>query len=112
NTSGPTATPTNTVVPVPSITTATQSGTCGSVVTVVGNNFGSPPSLVGTNVQLLGGPSGAGTPKLLNLIGGSNTQLTATLPTSNLEAGSGYSLIVSNNGGASNTAAFTVSATC
>ena len=115
NTSGPTATPTNTVVPVPAITTATSSGTCGSVVTIVGNNFGSPPSSVGTNVQLLGGPSGTtGTPKLLNLIGGSNTQLTATIPggPAGLPAGAGYQLIVSNNGGASNTSPFTITASC
>ena len=112
NTSGPTATPTGTVVPVPSITTATSSGTCGSVVTIVGTNFGSPPSSVGTNVQLLGGPTGAGTPKLLNLIGGSNGQLTATLPSTGLLAGTTYSLIVSNNGGASNTAPFSISPAC
>ena len=111
NTPGPTSTPTPTVVPAPTITTATSSGTCGSVVSVVGTNFGSPPSTVGTNVQLLGGPSGSGTPKLLNLIGGSNTQLTATLPSNGLVAGGGYALVVSNNGGASNTVPFTVSGT-
>ena len=111
NTPGPTATPTATVVPVPTVTTATSSGTCGSVVTVIGNNFGTPPSAFGTNVELLGGPSGSGTPKLLNLIGGSNTQLTATLPSSGLVAGPGYSLVVANNGGASNTVPFTVTGT-
>jgi hypothetical protein len=108
NTAGPTGTPTSTVVPVPSITTATQNGTCGSVITIVGNNFGSPPSNVGTNVQLLGGPSNAGTPKLLNLIGGSNTQMTATLPSTGMVSGGGYFLVVSNNGGASNTVPFKV----
>jgi hypothetical protein len=99
-------------VPVPSITTATQTGTCGSVVTVVGNNFGAPPSSFGTNVQLLGGPTNSGTPKLLNLIGGSNTQLIATLPSNGLVIGGGYSLVVVNNGGASNQASFTVTSTC
>ncbi|MGI9146855.1 MAG: hypothetical protein ACR2IK_09950 [Chloroflexota bacterium] len=108
NTPGPTSTPTSTVVPMPSVANATQNGTCGSVITVVGSNFGSPPSNVGTNVQLLAGPSNAGTPKLLNLIGGSNTQLTATLPSNGLVSGGGYALIVSNNGGASNTVPFTV----
>jgi hypothetical protein len=102
-----TPTPTQTPVPAPSISTATQSGTCGSVVTIVGNNFGTPPSSFGTNVQLLGGPPTAATPKLLNLIGGSNTQITATLPFG-LAAGGGYQLVVANNGGASNTAPFTV----
>jgi hypothetical protein len=112
NTPGPTATPTSTVVPIPSITTATQAGTCGSVVTIVGNNFGAPPSSFGTNVQLLGGPSGAGTPKLLNLIGGSNTQLIATLPSNGLTAGATYSLVVVNNGGASNQASFSITSGC
>jgi hypothetical protein len=111
STPGATSTPTSTVVPVPSISTATQNGTCGSVITIVGSNFGSPPSNVGTNVQLLAGPSNAGTPKLLNLIGGSNTQLTATLPSSGMVAGGGYALVVSNNGGASNTVSFTVTGT-
>ena len=112
NTPGATSTPTSTVVPLPTLITATSSGTCGSVVTAVGNNFGTPPSSVGTNVQLLAGPPNAGTPKLLSLIGGSNTQLTATLPSAGLVAGGGYALIVSNNGGASGTVAFTVTSTC
>ena len=83
-------------------------------MTIVGNNFGAPPSSVGTNVELLGGPTGTtGTPKLLNLIGGSNTQLTATIPggPAGLLQGS-YTLIVANNGGASNTAPFTITAAC
>jgi hypothetical protein len=108
STAGPTNTPTPTVVPVPTITTATSSGTCSSVITVVGSNFGTPPSSVSTNVQLLGGPPNAGTPKLLTIIGGSNTQIIATLPSNGLVAGGGYQLIVANNGGASNTAPFTV----
>jgi hypothetical protein len=78
------------------------------VVTVIGTNFGSPPSNVGTNVQLLGGPPNAGTPKLLNLIGGSDRLLTATLPSNGMVAGAGYQLIVTNNGGTSGTLPFTV----
>jgi hypothetical protein len=107
-----TATPTATAVPAPVITTATQSGSCGSVVTIVGNNFGTPPSTFGTSVQLLGGPPGAGTPKLLNLIGGSNTQLTTTLPANGVTAGNTYFLIAVNNGGTSNQAPFTVTSGC
>ncbi|MBV9323362.1 MAG: hypothetical protein JO352_06200 [Chloroflexi bacterium] len=104
-----TPTPTNTPVPGPSISNATQSGTCGSVVTITGNNFGTPPSEFGTSVQLLGGPSGSGTPVLLSLVGGSNTQITTTLPTTtNLPAGNNYNLVVTNNGGSSNTVGFTV----
>ena len=106
-----TATPSSTPVPIPSITTASTSGTCGTVVTVVGTNFGTPPSNFGTNIQLLGGPPTAGTPKVLTLIGGSDRQLTATLPSNGLVAGS-YQLIVSNNGGVSNVAPFSITATC
>jgi hypothetical protein len=105
-----TATPTGTPVPVPTLQAATTSGTCGSVIQITGTNFGSPPSSFGTSVQLLGGPPGSGTPLLLSLIGGSNTQLTATLPSSGLVAGSGFKLVVVNNGGTSNTSDFTVTA--
>jgi hypothetical protein len=105
-----TATPTGTPVPVPSINNATNAGTCGSVIQITGTNFGSPPSSFGTSVQLLGGPQGSGTPLLLSLIGGSNTQLTATLPSSGLVAGPGFKLVVVNNGGTSNTSDFTVTA--
>jgi len=103
-----TATPTGTPVPIPSISTASTTGTCGSVITVTGNNFGSPPSSFGTSIQLLGGPPASGTPILLSLIGGSNTQVTATLPSSGLVAGSNFNLVVVNNGGASNTVPFRV----
>src|SRR6266851_824152 len=99
NTPGATATPTSTVVPLPVISSATSSGTCNSLVSINGTGFGSPPSSVGTNIQLIAGPANSGTPKLLNLIGGSNTQLTATMP-NNLVIGQGYFLVVSNNGGA------------
>jgi hypothetical protein len=112
NTPGATSTPTATVVPAPVITRATTSATCGGVVTIVGSGFGSPPSSLGTNVQLLGGPTNAGTPRILTLIGGSNTQLTATLPTNSLPAGTNYFLIVSNNGGASETVPFQVVTGC
>ncbi len=105
-----TATPTGTPVPIPSINTASNTGTCGSVITITGSNFGTPPSSFGTSVQLLGGPQGSGTPLLLSLIGGSTTQLTATLPSSGLVAGGGFKLVVVNSGGASNTVDFTVTA--
>ena len=95
---------------MPSIQAATNAGTCGSVIQITGTNYGSPPSTFGTSVQLLGGPPGSGTPLLLSLIGGSNTQLTATLPSSGLVAGSGFKLVVVNNGGTSNTSDFTVTA--
>jgi hypothetical protein len=105
-----TATPTQTAVPSPTLNSASSTGTCGSVITVNGSNFGSPPSSFGTSVQLLGGPQGSGTPLLLSLIGGSNTQVTATLPSSGLVAGNNYKLVVVNSGGTSNTSDFTVTA--
>jgi hypothetical protein len=105
-----TATPTQTAVPSPTLNSASSTGTCGSVITVNGSNFGSPPSSFGTSVQLLGGPQGSGTPLLLSLIGGSNTQVTATLPSSGLVAGNSYKLVVVNSGGTSNTSDFTVTA--
>jgi hypothetical protein len=106
-----TATPTNTAVPAPLITTASTSGSCGSVVTVVGTNFGNPPANIGTNVQFVSGPAAANAPRVLTLVGGSNTQLTATIPTTALPAGP-YVLAVINNGGVSNTVPFTITTGC
>jgi len=103
-----TPTPSETPVTAPVITNATATGTCGSVVTITGNNFGTPPSSFGTNVQLLGGPSGSGTPLILSIVGGSNTSLTAQLPNQALPAGDNYSLIVTNNGGSSAARPFAV----
>jgi hypothetical protein len=104
-------------VPAPTIDAArtTSSGTCGSALTVSGNNFGTPPSSFGTTITLLGGPSGTtGTPKALNIVGGNNTQMTVSMPASpaGLLLGSGYTLVVSNNGGASNAVPFTVTTAC
>ena len=114
-----TATPTNTPVPAPFISSATQAGTCGSRININGRNFGSPPSNFGTNAQLLGGPPNAPTPVQLNFIGGSDTFLTVSIPPSSsfspsapLLAGSGYILVVTNNGGVSNEIPFTVTTTC
>jgi hypothetical protein len=112
STPGATSTPTATPVPAPTISNAPSSGACSSVLTINGTNFGSPPSSVGTTVELLGGPTNAGTPKLLSLISGSNTVLTVELPSSGLVAGSNYSLQVVNNGGGSNLWPFTITTTC
>jgi hypothetical protein len=105
-----TPTPTETPVTAPVITNSTATGTCGSVVTITGNNFGTPPSSFGTTVQLLGGPSGSGTPLILSLVGGSNTSLTAQIPNQSLPAGDTYSLIVTNNGGSSAARPFSMTA--
>jgi len=107
-------------VPVPVISSPTSAaGTCNSRINLTGRNFGSTPnnSTIGTNAQLLGGPPNAPTPLLLSIVGGSETFMTVQIPPSSqlsgtLTAGSGYSLIVVNNGGVSNEIPFTVTATC
>ncbi|MBV9580352.1 MAG: hypothetical protein JO057_17335, partial [Chloroflexi bacterium] len=101
-TSAATQTPAPTLLPAPTISSAPTTANCGSVLTVNGTNFGSPPTSNGADVQLLGGPASSGTPRILSLVGpGSPTQLTAVLPTSSLPTGN-YSLVVTTNSGASN----------
>jgi hypothetical protein len=113
-----TATPTNTRVPAPTITSPTSAaGSCNSRISLSGRNFGSPPSDLATNAQLIGGPPGAPTPLQLNLIGGSDTFITVQIPQSNalpskLSVGSSYGLVVVNSGGVSNEIPFTVTTDC
>ena len=105
-TPNPTGTVTPTPTPgVPSITGATSSGSCGDLVTINGTNFGSPPSQTGTQVFI----TGQGDNKTLTLLGGSNTTLSATLPTVGVHAGA-HNLLVSSNSGVSNSFSFTVTA--
>jgi hypothetical protein len=103
NTPGPTATATATVVPLPNVTSVSPNSglSCGQVITINGTNFGSPPSVLGTQAWLLNGSrvtaiSGIGT--------GSNTQLRGTLPTTagTVDITRASSVFVSNNGGDSN----------
>jgi hypothetical protein len=101
-----TATPTNTPVAAPTISSlAPTTLSCGSVVTIQGTNFGSPPSSFGTAAFLLtNGVSFQMTP-----IGtGSNTQLRVSVPTSGPKNGAGQ-VQVSNSGGDSGLVAVTVS---
>jgi hypothetical protein len=95
-----TPTPTQTSVPAPTINAVSNghSLTCGQVVTITGNNFGTPPSTFGTNVTLTNG----GNTFLLNLVGtGSNTSLLVNMPPagSSINANLATSIIVSNSGG-------------
>jgi hypothetical protein len=107
NTPGATATPTPTVVPQPSITNvAPNQGPCGSLITIFGRGFGSPPSTFGTQA-LISGPSD-GTHSL-QINGGSDTSMSAQLPATGLTGGGTvHQIQVVNNGGVSNTLNFTV----
>jgi hypothetical protein len=107
NTPGPTSTPTPTVVAAPTISSvAPTSVACGaSVITIIGSNFGTPPSSFGTAAFLLT----SGVSFQLTQIGtGSNTQLRVTMPTSGPKNGPGQ-IQVSNAGGDSGLIPVTVS---
>jgi hypothetical protein len=98
-----TQTPTNTTTPTPtpgapSNISAPGSAACGTVFTIAGNNFGTPPSSAGTSV-LLAGPEGT-TP--LTIVSGSNTSLLVQMPSTGLQAGP-HTLTVQNNSGFSTT---------
>jgi hypothetical protein len=110
NTPGPTATPTPTVIPVPSITRIVpESGPCGSLVTIFGHGFGSPPSTFGTSA-LISSPSDGTHGMFIN--GGSDTSLSAQIPSTGLTGGgttgTSHTVQVVSNGGVSNTVVFTV----
>jgi hypothetical protein len=95
-----TPTPTQTSVPAPSVTGVSNAHalTCGQVVSITGNNFGTPPSSFGTAVTLTNG----GNTFVLSLVGtGSNTTLLANMPPagSNINSAAQTFLIVSNSGG-------------
>jgi hypothetical protein len=102
-----TSTPTNTPVPAPTITTtAGTTFTCGTVATIQGTNFGSPPSALNTNAFL---SSGGKTFTLSQVGTGSNTQIRVNMPASGSGATNGSGQIfVSNTGGDSNLVTVTV----
>jgi hypothetical protein len=106
NTPGPTATATPTVVPQPTISALVPtSGSCGSLVTIFGHGFGSPPSTFGTQA-LISGPDGT---HPLPINGGSDSSISAQLPISGLTGGGTvHQIQVVNNGGVSNAVNFTV----
>jgi hypothetical protein len=113
NTSGPTATPTSTVVPVPQLSSVAPNTnlSCGQVVTISGNNFGTPPSSQGTTAWLLNG----GRVTQISQVGtGSNTQIRGSLPstTGSVDATKSSSVFVSNNGGDSNLVGVTFTTGC
>ena len=101
-----TATPTQTPVPVPVVSQVVPSTglACGALVTIRGNNFGTPPSAIGTAANLtISGRNGFG---LQQQGTGSNTQIRVTMPTNGVVNASGTTtgpisgtITVSNSGG-------------
>jgi hypothetical protein len=105
-----TATPTQTPVPLPSINRIDPSSglACNSLVSIIGNNFGSPPSSFGTNAILLQN----GTTFGLTQVGtGSNTQIRVSTPSNGITPGQAQ-IQVSNSGGDSSVATVTFSTGC
>jgi hypothetical protein len=102
-----TATPTSTPLPVPVISNiAPNSGPCGSLVTIFGHGFGSPPSSFSTQA-LISGPSDGTHSMSVN--GGSDTSFSAQVPSTGLTGGGTvHQVQVVSNGGVSNTVTFTV----
>jgi hypothetical protein len=105
-----TATPTSTPVPVPVLQSVSPADTltCGGLATIKGRNFGTPPSAVGTGVNLSINSTGhtANFPTLQQQGTGSDQQLRVIMPsTSILNSQGGLTgpisgtITVSNNGG-------------
>ncbi len=98
-----TATPSSTPVPVPQISAVTPNTNlaCNTLVTISGNNFGSPPSSFGTSAFLF---VGSNTFSLSQFGTGSNTQLRVSMPPSGsgIPPNSTGQVMVSNSGGDSN----------
>jgi hypothetical protein len=100
NTPGNTATPTPTVVPVPSLSRIVpETGPCGSLITLFGNGFGSPPSTFSTTALIASGPDGT---HGMNINGGSDTSMSAQIPSTGMIAGAHTVQVVSNGGVSSN----------
>ena len=98
-----TATPTATPVPTPTISRVTPDTNlgCNQLVTIIGTNFGSPPSVFGTNAILVQSGRIFGLPQVGT---GSNTQIRVTMPASGSGVNPGPAEIqISNSGGDSNT---------
>jgi hypothetical protein len=95
-------TPTNTTTPTPTpgvpsnLSLSAQTIACGALLTINGNNFGSPPSSAGTQVNLIG-PGTEGT-HALTITAGSNTSLLVQVPTTGLQPGA-HTVTVANNQG-------------
>jgi hypothetical protein len=107
-----TATPTATPVPTPTISRVTPDTNlgCNQLVTIIGTNFGSPPSVFGTNAILVQSGRIFGLPQVGT---GSNTQIRVTMPASGSGVNPGAAEIqISNSGGDSNTWPVTFSTGC
>ncbi|HLZ31274.1 MAG TPA: hypothetical protein VKV73_28490 [Chloroflexota bacterium] len=103
-----TATPTQTPVPIPVISDVIPNTglTCGQLLTIRGNNFGSPPSSVGTGANLTITTGRAAAFGLSQQGTGSNTQFRVTLPSNGIVNATGGTtppiggvITVSNSGG-------------
>jgi hypothetical protein len=113
-----TATPTPTSVPLPVISNVVPATglSCNALVTIQGNNFGSPPSSVGTFANLFISGRNFG----LSQIGtGSNTQFRVTMPSNGVTNSTGGTtgpingtITVSNSGGDSGTATVSFQTGC
>jgi hypothetical protein len=95
-----TPTPTNTPVPVPTVRGVSNQNnmSCGQTITITGNNFGTPPSSIGTVAILTNGSNTF----ILSQVGtGSNTSLLVTTPPtgSSITASAPTNIVVSNSGG-------------
>jgi hypothetical protein len=83
---------------------APTQGPCGTLLTIFGHGFGSPPSTFGTQALISGPTDGTHS---LQINGGSDTSMSGQLPSTGLAPGA-HKIQVVNNGGVSGTVDFTV----
>jgi hypothetical protein len=108
-TNTPESTATATPLPGPVISAiAPGNGGCGALVTITGSNFGSPPSVRGTQAFITGGGDST---QAMPTLGGSDRQLSVTVPTVGLRVGR-HQVLVINDGGSSNAVNFDVEGGC
>jgi hypothetical protein len=102
-----TPTPTATPLPAPVISSITpNSGPCGTLATIFGHGFGSPPSSFGTTALI---SSASDSSHSMPINGGSDTSMSSQVPATGLTGGgTAHQVQVVTNGGVSNTVTFTV----
>ena len=106
----PTPSPSATATPMaaPALTSVVpDSGGCNQLVMLVGDGFGYPQSVVNGQVFVVGA-SGV---KAAAVLGWGNTQVTLSIPSSGMAAGS-YSIVLQANGMASNPKTYTLTTGC
>jgi hypothetical protein len=106
-----TATPTNTPVPAPTISRVDPASNlaCNELLSIVGTNFGTPPSSFGTNAILIQGSHTFG---LAPVGTGSNTQIRVQTPSTGGIVAGAAQIQVSNAGGDSNIVQVSFSSGC